>query len=205
MGKRKAHYAARIGDQICEAIALGKTLKQALTTITLAPEIRTFWRWYDEFEDFRIKYDRARQMSADVHADDMLEMARDAINHPAKAAGYRVAADILKWQADVRDRKKYGSKVEHEIKEPPPAPEKVRSEITRLEKELGIAGSQKTSRAPASPAAAPHPKSEKPNFVGPGEPEPPALAARHEKPIAKDDVPRFHSAHDQFPAPKGLQ
>lgn len=139
MTKRKSHYTPRVADDICTKIALGKTLKQALAEIgILAPGVETVWSWQDTKPEFAEKMERARQFSADGHADMMLEMADEALRNPSKAAAIRVASDILKWQAEIRNQKKYGSKVQHELAKAPMSPADLRAEIRALEAELGV-------------------------------------------------------------------
>lgn len=146
MTRRSGHYTPRTGSLICEQIALGKTLNEALKIVGyLAPSIPTFWRWIDEHDDFRERYERARMLQADTHADRMLEMAAEVVAKPSAAAAYRVACDILKWQASIRNRRVYGDKSTEEAKKPMNAAE-IKKEITRLENELGI-------KAPASTTA----------------------------------------------------
>jgi hypothetical protein len=150
--RRRSHYTLRIADRICESIALGDTIKEALAKEPLGPSLSAFWKWLDEYGEFREKYERARQLQADMHADDMLQCARDAINNPKNAPAYRVAADILKWQAEIRDSKKYGTKVQHELKAPPLKPDDLRAEIARLEAELGVSANTQTEPNAAKPA-----------------------------------------------------
>lgn len=143
MTKRAAHYAPRIAKDICREIALGRTLQEALVKVGyLAPTATTFWRWIDEHPDFRDMYERARSLQADTHADRMLELSREVIERPTLAAAYRVAIDVLKWQAEVRNRSKYGSKGDDDSAKRPLDPAKLRTEIKRLEAELGVAEKQ---------------------------------------------------------------
>lgn len=119
---------------------MGKTLAEALKEVGyLAPSMPTFWRWIDEHADFREMYERARSLQADGHADRMLEISREVIDAPQKATAYRVASDILKWQAEIRNRARYGSKGDEDQGKKVIDPAKIRSEIKRLETELGIA------------------------------------------------------------------
>lgn len=134
----KCHYVVRIGDQLCEFIAMGRTLEQALKEIGyLAPTMQRFWRWMEEIPEFRAKYERARMLQADVLADKRLEMAAEVLKKPNAAAAYRVAADILASLSAVRDPGKYGAKVTHDIKAPLD-PAKMKEEIARLEEDLGV-------------------------------------------------------------------
>lgn len=141
MGGRRAHYTTRIAKRLCEHIALGATLKDALGKEPLAPTIPTFWRWLDEYPEFREMYERARMLQADLMADTIMEMAENVLRAPKFAPAYKVAADILKWQAEIRNPGKYGSRVQVEHKTTLD-PAKMRAEILQLERELGLIGNE---------------------------------------------------------------
>lgn len=143
MGRRAGHYVPRTANMICEHIALGKTLQQALDAIGyVAPTIAAVWRWLDAHPEFRERYERARQMAADSDADKIKELAGDVLALPKKMpSNYKVAIDALKWQAEVRNRSKYGSKGDSDTKKPLD-PAKIKEEIARLQKELGVAESK---------------------------------------------------------------
>lgn len=122
---------------------MGETLKDALDKVGyLAPTMTTVWRWLDEHADFREMYERARQLQADTDADDMRVLGREIRDKPTAAAAYRVAIDVLKWQAEVRNKVKYGTKGEDPKTARPLDPTKLRQEIKRLEDELGVAESK---------------------------------------------------------------
>lgn len=118
---------------------MGATLKEALEKVGyLAPTMVTVWRWLDEHNDFRDMYERARMLQADTDADDMRVLGREIRDKPTAAAAYRVAIDVLKWQAEVRNKAKYSRSGEDPIAKRPLDPTKLRSEIKRLEEELGV-------------------------------------------------------------------
>lgn len=139
-GKRgKGHYTARIAARICEHIALGMTIKASLAKEPLGPSLMVFWKWLDEYPEFREKYERARLLQADMHADTMMAMAEEVLVNPHKASAFRVAVDILQWQASMRNPKMYGSKLSIETKgEKIIDPVKLKAEIAALEKELNV-------------------------------------------------------------------
>lgn len=144
-GRGKAcHYTVRIANRICENIACGDSVKKALDKEPLGPTMNMFWRWLDEYPAFREKYERARIMQADFHADTMMDMAEKVLANPRNASAYRVAADILQWQASMRNPKLYGHKVEVENKAPVMDGDKLKKEIAALEKELNV--SKQTTR-----------------------------------------------------------
>lgn len=143
--KRAAHYTVRVADQICEQIVLGHGLEKALKKVGfLAPAYNTVLKWLEIYPDFNEKYERARRLQADILADRMLQLGEDVLNSPSTAAAHRVAVDILKWQAEVRNRSRYGAKSDDAGKGKALDPAKLRSEIKRLEAELGVAESKVT-------------------------------------------------------------
>lgn len=139
MGGRRAHYTTRLAKRLCEHIALGATLKRALEKEPLAPSVPLFWRWLDEYPEFNAMYERARVLQADLMADSIIEMAENVLKTPKFAPAYKVAADILKWQAEVRNPARYGQKVQI-ANITPLDPMKIRREIVQLEQELGLLG-----------------------------------------------------------------
>lgn len=148
MSKRRAHYCVRIANAICEKVALGFSLKGALEEVgPLAPAMPTLWRWLDEFPEFRVKYERARQMQGDVLADEILDMAKLVISKPSLASAVRVASDILMWQAGIRDTK-YNAKAPPEAVRKALPPDVLRAEILKLEGELGVKATPAMNTAP---------------------------------------------------------
>lgn len=142
-GMRRAHYTTRVAKDICTHIAQGKTLQQSLDKVGyLAPALVTVFRWLTEYPEFRELYEAARTMQADLHADRMLEISHDVIEDPKNAAAYRVATNILKWQAEVRNKARYGKAIDESGKGKALDPTKLRAEIKRLEAELGVAESK---------------------------------------------------------------
>jgi hypothetical protein len=155
MVKRIAHYTVRTADLICEYIALGKTLEEALKEVGyLAPTIPQFWKWLDAHEDFREKYDRARQLQADMLADRTLGFVDEVLKDPKAAAAYKVATDILRWHAAVRNRKVYHPMDNDNAKQAPLDAKKIKEEIKRLEKELGVQEAKKPKIVPMVPRVA---------------------------------------------------
>lgn len=137
MGGRKAHYTTRIAKRICEHIALGATLQKALAKEPLGPSVPVFWRWLDEYPEFALMYERARMLQADLVSDTILDMAAEVLDNPKFAPAYKVAADILKWHAEVNNPARYGQKVQVQHSAPLD-PAKMRREIAQLEQDLGL-------------------------------------------------------------------
>ena len=132
-------WSKAIEVAICERIAQGESLNELCLEEGM-PAYVTVWRHLRDDEAFREEYDAARVAQADFLADRMLILARKAEDGDAqKANSYRVAADILKWQAMVRAPRKYSERTIHENNTNVPAdPQKIKDEIARLQKELGV-------------------------------------------------------------------
>jgi transposase-like protein len=139
MSKRRAHYCVRIAKDICQHVAMGLTTPQALKKVgALAPTMQTLWRWLEEYPEFNAMYMRALQMQAHSHADRIVELAEQALANPKMASAVKVASDIYKWSAEMRDPAKFSPKAPQEHKPPAKNIEEMRKEVARLENELGI-------------------------------------------------------------------
>lgn len=139
MTRRAAHYTTRIANDICMYIALGSTLEEALAKVGyLAPSMPTLWRWLSEHDDFRVKMDQARQLQADTLADKTLGFVDKVLDDPKAAPAYKVATDILKWHAEIRKPDTYAKGQQEGKRKTPLDPKKIKEEIKRLEKELGV-------------------------------------------------------------------
>jgi hypothetical protein len=69
------------------------------------------YRWLNKHEVFRNNYARAKECSADFHADKILEVAEDGKLNPNDK---RVRIDAMKWVASKLKPKSYGDRVAHE-------------------------------------------------------------------------------------------
>lgn len=124
---RPSRYTEAIGDEICERLANGESLK-GICSEGLLPSMRTVLRWLadDENEGFRRKYAHAREAQADALADEMLEIADDATNdwmlrnregheswelNGEHIQRSRLRLDARKWLASKLAPKKYGDKI----------------------------------------------------------------------------------------------
>lgn len=109
---RSSDYTKEIAEEICEHIAEGNSLN---SWIKGAPETRpnrsTIYRWLDKNEEFRNKYIRAKDLSADFHAENILDVASDPDLNPNDK---RVRIDAMKWVASKLKPKSYGDRVSHE-------------------------------------------------------------------------------------------
>jgi hypothetical protein len=123
-------------EQICELIADGKSLRSICAEGKM--EKKTIMRWLRDDHEFQAAYAQARQHSADAMAEQLQDLAQEALASPERAQAVRVAADILKWTASKLKPKSYGERIEQHVIEEAASPAEVDSRIKALEEQLGI-------------------------------------------------------------------
>lgn len=107
---RPSEYNQEMADLICDRLANGESLRKICRDAGI-PSQPTIFRWIGANEEFRKQYARARETQADAIADEILNIADEAVD-PAKA---RVQIDARKWLAGKMRPKIYGDKVLQEI------------------------------------------------------------------------------------------
>jgi hypothetical protein len=110
---RPSKFSREVADFLCERIMEGKSLRAACSTVGM-PSFQTVIKWLasedPKFASFREQYVRAREVQAELLADEMIEIADEATDsHSANAA--RVRVDTRKWVAAKLLPKKYGDRV----------------------------------------------------------------------------------------------
>jgi len=130
-------FRLRAAQQICILISQGQTLQQICGQNGL-PSITIVNLWLQDNEKFKHMMDRARMVQADYLADEMLLLAGLTRKDPKHCGAYRVAADILRWQASVRSPRKYGERSQIEVTEVRKTPQQIQREIADLAAEFNV-------------------------------------------------------------------
>ena len=104
---RPSGYSEDLADTICQEIMAGKSLR-LICAMEGMPAASTVYAWLGQYPVFQDMYARAREVQADVLADEILEIA-DSDLDPNRA---RVMIDARKWLAGKLRPKKYGDRVE---------------------------------------------------------------------------------------------
>lgn len=114
-------HKKNICDEIIEQISAGKAVISILRSDPAKyPNYTTFMRWHsnDEF-DLRSRYAIAKQNSADLHAERIIEVAENASklekdgHDNARVNAARLLVDALKWTAAKLKPKVYGDAMTH--------------------------------------------------------------------------------------------
>jgi hypothetical protein len=117
---RPSKYTEKIGDTICERLMDGESLRVICASSNL-PSRHSVFRWLASDERFRDQYARAREIQAEVLADEMIAIADDASNDvtgelgvPNSVAVHRAKLQIetRKWIACKLLPRKYGDKLD---------------------------------------------------------------------------------------------
>lgn len=106
---RPTDYTEDLANNICERISNGESLKK-ITDEEAYPSRVSVHAWLIKYPDFLNKYEAARDMQADVYADEMDDIARDEKLDVQRA---RLIIDTRKWTASKLKPKKYGDKIDH--------------------------------------------------------------------------------------------
>lgn len=116
MARRPPHrptfYSAGLVRRICERIAAGESLSAVCRDADM-PAKSTVLRWLldDRRGAFRRQYALAREVQADVLADELVEIA-DGPRDKDEAALAKLRIDTRKWVAGKLRPKKYGDKID---------------------------------------------------------------------------------------------
>ena len=112
---RPTIYNEAVATAICWHLSEGLSLR-AIEMKEGMPDYRTIVRWVMEDRGgFRAQYARARELQGDWYADRVGELSEEVLINPKDSNAYRVAGDLMKWQAAVRKPRVYGERqqVEH--------------------------------------------------------------------------------------------
>lgn len=121
----RVRYTPELAKDACDLIVSGLPIEDSvLNGVVIAKGVATqlkihpstFWDWQKAHTEFAENIARAREESSHRIADRIQQLADVALSDPTMANSCRVAADILKWSAMVRNRKEFGDKFEHTVK-----------------------------------------------------------------------------------------
>jgi terminase small subunit-like protein len=124
---RPTKYSDEWAKRFCDLIAEGQSVRQ-ICSQPGQPDKSQVYRWLDENGDFRDQYARAREEQADKLFREIIEIADDKsgdcittsdgkpiVDHE-NIQRSRLRVDARKWAAAKLAPKKYGDRVEHDVK-----------------------------------------------------------------------------------------
>lgn len=109
-GGRPSEFTKELGDQICEQLAEGKSIRRICREMGIAR--LTVLRWRDHYPEFNAQYARSRELGMDALGDEIIELAETADNDNYNPR--RLEIDTKKWVMSKIARKTFGDKSEVE-------------------------------------------------------------------------------------------
>lgn len=119
--RKRVRFGPKLAEEIIGWIASGIPIDDSvLNGAVISPGVatrvgvspRAIWEWQKKHSEFAQSIARARDESSHRIADRQLALADVALSEPAMANACRVAADIMRWQAQVRKPSAYGDRLE---------------------------------------------------------------------------------------------
>lgn len=124
---RPTDYIPEVAEDICNLLMLGESLRSICKRPGM-PAIRTVMYWLQRHEDFMQQYACAREIQAELLAEEIIEIADDSsgdvivdddgkeqTNHE-RVARSRLRVDARKWYASKLAPKRYGDRIQHDQK-----------------------------------------------------------------------------------------
>lgn len=114
-GGRPSDYMPEVANDICALLMTGESLRSICKRHGM-PAMSTVTLWLAKHEEFSAQYARAREVQAEVLAEDIIMLADTAVEDGAAVAKARLQVDARKWYASKLAPKRYGERIQHEQK-----------------------------------------------------------------------------------------
>ena len=105
---RPTKYSEKLEDRMLEEIASGRSVISLCREEGWTPNADTWYRWMYKIDGLSDRYTRAKAISSEYHADQILAIADEADNQTFQVA--RLQIDARKWVASKLVPNKYGEK-----------------------------------------------------------------------------------------------
>lgn len=103
---RPTDYSEEIADTICTRLAEGESLKRICDDPAM-PARSSVFLWLQKHPEFSDKYRQARLWQADTHADEIVDIADEAVDRD-NAPAIKVRVDARIWVASRMRPRSYG-------------------------------------------------------------------------------------------------
>ena len=107
---RPTIYSEELEDKMLEEIASGRSVISLCREEKWTPNADTWYRWMYKIDGLSDRYTRAKSISSEFHADQILSIADEADNQNFQVA--RLQIDARKWVASKLVPQKYGDKTQ---------------------------------------------------------------------------------------------
>ncbi|KHS87078.1 hypothetical protein [Pectobacterium brasiliense] len=114
-GGRPSDYMPEVAEDICKLLMQGDSLRSICKRPGM-PHIATVMAWLHRHEEFNEQYARAREIQAELLAEDVMNIADTAIEDGAAVAKAKLQVDARKWYTAKVAPRRYGERVQHDQK-----------------------------------------------------------------------------------------
>lgn len=114
-GGAPTSYTPELAERICKLLMEGMSLR-AICKEDGIPHIATVLAWLHRHPEFNEQYARAREVQAEVMAEDIIMYADTATEEAGSVAKARLQVDARKWYASKVATRRFGDKIQHEQK-----------------------------------------------------------------------------------------
>jgi len=112
---RPTKYSDEWARQFCDLISQGKSVVD-ICAMEGQPSRDSVYAWMREREDFSDMYARAREERADRLFEELFEIADKPCTNQVEVQQQRNRLDTRKWALSKLAPRKYGDRVEHDVK-----------------------------------------------------------------------------------------
>lgn len=132
---RTSRQIEKLLDQILMDIARGVRVKPACEAAGM--DDSDFWRLMIQRDDVYTRYVRAQKITAEIEAEDLLEIADSA--HPEEIAKAKLRIDTRQWRLERLNRKRWGKSVAVDVSlDERRSDDEIIGEMRRIEESLGV-------------------------------------------------------------------
>lgn len=106
---RPTTYTQKLADEICEQLALGKSMR-TVCAMDGMPAMSSVFKWLREVDNFSEQYAKAKQESTDAMAEELVDISDN--ENMADTQRARLRIDTRKWLMAKMKPKKYGDQLD---------------------------------------------------------------------------------------------
>ncbi|EEC8597061.1 agmatine deiminase family protein [Escherichia coli] len=110
---RPSVYSPELAEKICNLLMEGESLR-AICRRDEFPHLATVLAWLHRHDEFHEQYARAREIQAEVMAEDIIMYADSASEESGSVAKARLQVDARKWYASKVATRRFGDKIQHD-------------------------------------------------------------------------------------------
>jgi hypothetical protein len=110
---RPTKFTDEIADQVCVGLIEGQTLRKICTPKEM-PDKATILRWLAVHDTFATKYARAREIQAEAHHEELIEIADAPYETSEEVQQAKLRVATRQWIMSKIAPKKYGDKIQQE-------------------------------------------------------------------------------------------